>query len=176
MRNIPREGIPSQFNIELGQVIHVPDLGGDFSVSSQAKVIGIDRYTERAASGGENTWVSYTMAGRNGDGEFDKDALRFWAVDGQAAVQGGEAFVPRSFYVPSADSELPENFVLDRNLSGYVELRTEGDSDLSGGADLDIGALFTYRNADGQIWAEETFKGADRITFDAVFEPEGFDL
>ena len=167
-KNQMKRQIPAEFNLELNQEIRIPDLGGDFSQSSKASVIGIDRYTERTAAGGENTWVSYTLETEHGQ--------RFWAVDGQKAVGADEAYLPRSFYVPSNDNNPPKGCELDRDLSGYVELRTEGDSELSGGADLDIGALFTYRSQDGRVWAEETFKGADRITFDAVFEPDDYEM
>lgn len=166
-RNPVRAGLKSEFNLSLDQEINIPDLGGEFSQSSKAKVVGIDRYTERTAAGGNNSWVSYTLE--------TEHSQRFWAVDGQCNTKTGEAFVPRSFYVPSNQNTPPKGFKLDRDLSGYVELQTEGDSELSGGQELDIGALFTYRNRKGEIWAEETFKGADRITFDAVFEPEGYE-
>ena len=166
--SIPRDDIPSEFNLTLDQRINIPDLGGDFSSYSKADVVGIDRYTERTASGEINTWVSYTV-------ETPDKKLRFWAVDGQAPKETGEAYLPRSFYIAAQQNDLPEGFTLDRNLSGYVELRTEGDSELSGGNDVDRGALFTYRDKNGAVWAEETFDGADRIAFDAVFEPEEYE-
>ncbi len=154
---------PSQFNLKLGDEVRIPDPSAKF----KAVVTGIDRYTEKTAAGGVNTWVSYTL---DSDAPEGNPWKHFWAVDGQAPKQQGEAYLRRSFYIASQKGDQPpEGFVLDRNLSGYVELRSEGNAELSGGAEAQ-GALFTYRNKAGEVWAEENFVGADRLTFDAIFE------
>jgi len=200
----PREGIRSKFNLTEGEVIRIPDLGPSFYGATKATVEGIDRYTSKTAAGNVNSWVSYTLETEEvavqskTQGlhvpsvgvmtrlsqvvlpkkavETEMKRIRFWAVDGQAPVDDPDAaIVPRSFYVEFDQGQPPIDFRLDRDLSGYVDLRSEGNAALSGGS-VGRGSLFTYRTDEGAIWAEEVFEGAERLEFIAVFEPEGFEL
>ncbi len=153
---------PSKFNFKLGDDVRIPNA----SVSFAAYVTGIDRYTERTAAGGINHWTSYTI---DSDAPEGNPWKHFWAVDGQMNEEG-IPYLRRAFYIVAQDANKPPaGFELDRNLSGYIELRSEGNAELSGGPEAQ-GALFTYRNQEGKIWAEENFAGAGRLTFEAIFE------
>ena len=154
----------SRFGLSLGEQVPVPDP----AVSARAAVVGIDHYTARTVSGGVSRWISYTLHSRLPP---ESRWHRFWAVDGQVP-DGGAALVRRSFYVASGAAGPPAGFALDRDMSGYVELRSDGDAALSGGA-VARGALLTYRAPDGRLWAEEVFAGAGRLAFDVLFEDGG---
>lgn len=153
-----------KFNLRMGDEVKIPDP----SIAFKAVVTGIDRYTEKTAAGGVNSWISYTLDAA--DAPQDSPWRHFWAVDGQEPKDhSSPPYVQRSFYITSRHQYPPEGYVLDRNLSGYVELRSEGNAELSGGAEAQ-GALFTYKGPKGEIWAEENFAGANRLAFEAVFE------
>lgn len=163
------------FNRKLGDEVRIPDLTANF----KAIVAGIDRYHERTAAGRENTWVSYTVVSDAPEGNVWH---RFYLVDGQKDKHTGEAHAQRSFYILDDSKELPEGFALDRNLSGRVFLTSEGDAALSSGKEASVensvanGALFTYKNAEGAVWAEEVFDGSNRLAFKAIFEEPGREI
>lgn len=161
----------TQFNVKLGDKVRIPDPTANFN----AVVAGIDRYTEHTLTGRVNTWISYTVTS---DAPANSKWSRFYLVDGQADKETGEAFALRSYYVLDTATEVPDGFKLDQNLSGYVELASEGDAQLSSGADakegnsIGVGSLHTFRHPDGRVWAREVFKGSGPLSFEAVFEPK----
>lgn len=163
-----------RFNKKLNDEVLIPATTAHFNEAVHAVVAGVDRYHERTAAGRENTWISYTLTS-----DAPKPWDRFYLVDGQADKETGEVYVRRSIYLIDESKDLPVGYQLDRDLSGRVLLTSEGDAALSSGAEASLqnsvanGALFTYRNQQGDIWAEEVFDGSERLAFKAVFEEPG---
>lgn len=118
----------------------------DYDFCPPSEVVGIDRYMMKAFNGEVQTWDSYTLTSGQ-KGAFS----RWWIVN----VVGRGAH----YYVAAA--EIPDGLPLAKELSGLVTLNSEGNADLSSGK----GALATYADAAGTLYAEEVFDDADRLLF-----------
>ncbi len=117
----------------------------NYDFCPESKVVGVDRYTMRAFDGQTRHWDSYTLTSED-NGQFS----RWWIVN-----------VPdlgAHYYVAVEDK--PEGCSFNNRLSGFVNLNSEGNSDLSS----EFGALATYEYGK-VLYAEEVFNGADRIVF-----------
>jgi hypothetical protein len=171
-------GTSHRFERQLGDEVPVTII--DPHANFNAVVKGVDRYTEHTLSGRVNTWVSYTVVAEQAP--EGHPAKRFYLVDGQEDAQTGEAFARRSVYTLDNNTEVPSGHELDQNLSGYVELKSEGDAQLSSGAgaiegnSVSRGSLATFRSAGGDIWAREVFDQSAPLSFRAIFEKPGQEL
>ncbi len=170
------------FNFSLHEEIMIVDTQSQQTF--HAKVVGLDRYLETLAApnpnnplqGLKNSWISYTLTSEDAPEQWGN---RFWAVDSQGADETGNPRLlelQKSFYVASNQLMKPEGFDYDPLLSGRVDLAVEGEA-LHSHQDADAitaqGHLATYRNKQGEIWAEEAFTSAEgvseRMVFDALF-------
>ncbi len=127
-------------SLKIGDVI-TPDF------CSASKVIGIDRYTMKGFDGQTQGWDSYTLTSGS-----EKPYDRWWLVN----------VVGRGAHVFTGINVIPDKglqFV--KHLSGLVALNSAGNADLSS----DKGALATYEDSDGILYAEEVFDGANRLIF-----------
>lgn len=111
-----------------------------------SKVVGIDHYTMKAFDGQQRSWDSYTLTS-------DDTGLyaRWWIVN----------VVGRGAYAYTTVPAIPEGLSFCNDLSGLVALNSEGNADLSS----EKGALATYEDKDGTLYAEEVFDGAPRLLF-----------
>lgn len=109
-------------------------------------VIGVDRYTMQSFDGQVVQWNSYTLTSNSA-----QPFSRWWLV----STPG------RGAHVFTTTPDVPEAAEFRKELSGLVALNSEGDADLS----TDIGALATYGDGLGALYAEEVFDGAERLVF-----------
>jgi hypothetical protein len=109
-------------------------------------VVGIDHYTMKSFDGKPRSWDSYTLTSDD-TGLF----ARWWIVN--VDERGAYAYTT----VPA----IPEGLEFRKDLSGLVALNSEGNADLSS----EKGALATYADTDGTLYAEEVFDGANRLLF-----------
>ena len=170
------------YSFEVGREILITD--PETSKKFQAKVVGVDHYTEITAApnpvnleeGLINSWVSYTLTSDNAP---EKWGDRFWAVDSQKAQETGLPRISkleRAFYVVAQNTEKPEGFAFEALLSGRVDLSVVGEALHSTSDDGDIvarGILFTYRDKEkNKVWSEEVFTSEngtpERMVFEAI--------
>lgn len=109
-------------------------------------VIGIDHYTMKAFDGQTRQWDSYTLTS---DGAKPYD--RWWLVN----------IVGRGAHAYTASDAIPNGLQFLNDVSGLVALNSDGNADLSS----EKGALATYQDKDGTLYAEEVFDGANRLIF-----------
>lgn len=112
-----------------------------------SEVVGVDSYTMRNFLGEQLRWESYTLASASNVAPYD----RWWLVNTPGL--GAHVF--------TAVHAVPVPAVFVRELSGLVALASKGDARLSS----DIGALATYRDDAGELFAEELFAGSERLVF-----------
>jgi len=168
------------YSFEVGREILITD--PETSQKFQAKVIGVDHYTELTAApnpvnleeGLVNSWVSYTLTS---DNVPEKWGNRFWAVDSQKAKETGNPRIKefeRAFFVASPQAKSPDGFVFEPLLSGRVDLSVVGEALHSTSNDGDVvarGILFTYCDKEkNKIWSEEVFTSENGMPERMVFE------